>query len=221
LPSAQKRKVLEKTRKRQRRGVVYLLLAVVLIVIIAVGVYAYFSSLPPSTIYATITTTKGVFEVELYQSLAPTTVGNFVSLAKSGFYNNLAWHRIDQTFVIQIGDPNTRNGGGDNYTWGQGHSPQTIPFENVTSLHNDPYTLAMARIGNDYNSASSQFFINLKDNRSPLDGQYAVFGKVISGMNVVDLFKSVPVYPAPTGGVCCQPKAPVPLLTSIVISNSP
>lgn len=199
----------------------YLVLAVVLIALIGVGVYAYIQSLPPSTIYATITTTKGVFEVELYQSLTPVTVGNFVSLAKSGFYNNLAWHRIDPSFVIQIGDPNTLNGGGNNNTWGGAHSPQTIPFENVTSLHNDPYTLAMARIGNDYSSASSQFFINLKDNRYPLDGQYAVFGKVISGMGVVDSFKSVPVYPAPTGGVCCQPMAPVPLLTRIVISNSP
>ena len=199
----------------------YLVLALVLITIIGVGVYAYVQSLPPSIIYATITTTKGVFEVELYQSLTPMTVGNFVSLAKSGFYNNLAWHRVDPSFVIQIGDPNTLNGSGNNNTWGTAHSSQTVPFENVTSLHNDPYTLAMARIGNDYNSASSQFFINLKDNRSPLDGQYAVFGKVISGTNVVDSFKTIPVYPAPPGGVCCQPKTPVPLLTSIVISNSP
>ena len=89
MPSAQKRKVLEKTRKRQRRGVVYLLLAVVLIVIIAVGVYAYVSSLPPGIIYATLNTSKGTFEVELYRSQTPITVNNFVNLARSGFYNNL------------------------------------------------------------------------------------------------------------------------------------
>jgi len=220
LPSAQKRKVLEKTRKRQRRGGVYLLLAVVLIVIIAVGVYAYVSSLPPNTFYATLTTSQGVFKVELYRGLTPITVDNFVSLAKSGFYNDLVWHRIDSSFVIQIGDPNTRGGGGNNNTWGSGHSPQTIAFENVTTLHNDVGYLAMARIGNDYNSASSQFFINLVDNRSPLDGKYAVFGKVISGMDVVNSFKNIPVYPVPPQGVCCQPKTPV-FLTNVTISNNP
>ncbi|TMI18689.1 peptidylprolyl isomerase [Candidatus Bathyarchaeota archaeon] len=220
LPSAQKRKVLEKTRKRQRRGVVYLLLAVVLIVIIAVGVYAYVSSLPPGIIYATLNTSKGTFEVELYRSQTPITVNNFVNLARSGFYNNLVWHRIEARFVVQTGDENTKNGGGNNNTWGQ-YQGTTVPDEIVSSLHNYAGYMAMANTGA-ANSGSTQFFINLVDkNSSSLDGKYTVFGRVISGMDVVNAIGVVPVYPAPPSGVCCQPKPPLPFLTSVTISNTP
>jgi len=220
LPSAQKRKVLEKTRKRQRRGVVYLLLAVVLIVIIAVGVYAYVSSLPPGIIYATLNTSKGTFEVELYRSQTPITVNNFVNLARSGFYNNLVWHRIEARFVVQTGDENTKNGGRNNNTWGQ-YQGTTVPDEIVSSLHNYAGYMAMANTGA-ANSGSTQFFINLVDkNSSNLDGKYTVFGRVISGMDVVNAIGVVPVYPAPPSGVCCQPKPPLPFLTSVTISNTP
>jgi len=220
LPSAQKRKVLEKTRKRQRRGVVYLLLAVVLIVIIAVGVYAYVSSLPPGITYATLNTSKGTFEVELYRSQTPITVNNFVNLARSGFYNNLVWHRIEARFVVQTGDENTKNGGGNNNTWGQ-YQGTTVPDEIVSSLHNYAGYMAMANTGA-ANSGSTQFFINLVDkNSSSLDGKYTVFGRVISGMDVVNAIGVVPVYPAPPSGVCCQPKPPLPFLTSVTISNTP
>lgn len=220
MPSAQKRKVLEKTRKRKSRGFLYLILAVVLIVIVAVGVYAYVSSLPPDTIYATLNTSKGTFEVELYRSLTPITVNNFVNLAKSGFYNNLVWHRIDSTFVIQTGDENTKNGGGNNNTWGQ-YQGTIIPDEIVSSLHNYAGYMAMANTGA-ANSGSTQFFINLFDkNSASLDGKYTVFGHVISGMNVVNAIGGVPVYPAPPGGVCCQPSPPLPFLTSVTISNTP
>ena len=205
MPSAQKRKVLEKTRKRQRRGVVYLLL----IVIIAVGVYAYVSSLPPGIIYATLNTSKGTFEVELYRSQTPITVNNFVNLARSGFYNNLVWHRIEARFVVQTGDENTKNGGGNNNTWGQ-YQGTTVPDEIVSSLHNYAGYMAMANTGA-ANSGSTQFFINLVDkNSSSLDGKYTVFGRVISGMDVVNAIGVVPVYPAPPSGVCCQPKPPLP-----------
>jgi dolichyl-diphosphooligosaccharide--protein glycosyltransferase len=197
--------------------VLYLILAIVLVVIIAGGVYAYVSSLPPSIEYAKLSTSKGTIEVELYRSLAPTTVDNFVSLAKSGFYNNLVWHRIYPGFVIQTGDPTTRNGGGTNSTWGSGQGPQRIPFENVTSLHNYAGYLAMARVGSDFGSATSQFFVNLSDNSGQLDGKYAVFGNVISGMDAVNAIASVPIYHPPDG----QPIAPYPFLVSVTISNSP
>src|SRR5487761_1185509 len=80
-------------------------------------------------VYAVINTSQGVIEGELFQSLTPITVNNFVSLAQSGFYNNLVWHRIVKGFVIQTGDPNTRNGGGNKATWGQGGSNTTVPLE--------------------------------------------------------------------------------------------
>jgi len=184
-------------------------------------VYAYVSSLPPpppDIIYATLNTSKGVFEVELYRSQTPITVNNFVNLAKSGFYNNLVWHRIEVGFVIQTGDENTKNGGGNNNTWGQ-YQGTTIPDEIVSSLHNYAGYMAMANTGA-ANSGSTQFFINLV-NTASLDGKFTVFGRVISGIDVVNAIGTVPVYPAPPNGVCCQPKPPLPFLTSVTISNTP
>jgi dolichyl-diphosphooligosaccharide--protein glycosyltransferase len=215
MPSAQKRRIIEKTRKREKRGRIYLIVALVLIAIVAVGVFAYASSQSPKIVYAKLNTSKGLIEVELYQSQVPTTVTNFVNLAKSSFYSNLVWHRIHPGFVIQTGDPNTRNGGGDNKTWGQGGSSQTIPLEIDSSLHNYAGYLGMAR-STDINSASSQFYINLGDNSAALDGKYAVFGKVISGMDVANTIGNVPIYTPPDG----QPITLV-YLTSVTISNTP
>jgi cyclophilin family peptidyl-prolyl cis-trans isomerase/predicted nucleic acid-binding Zn ribbon protein len=219
MPSAQKRKVLEKTRKRRNRGVLYLVIAVVLIIIVVGGVYTYISSLPPDIIYAKLNTSMGTFEVELFRSQTPNTVNNFVSLAKSGFYNNLVWHRIQPGFVIQTGDENTKNGGGSNSTWGQ-YQGTTIPDEPVPSLHNYAGYMAMANTGAT-NSGSTQFFINLIDSSGTLDGKYTVFGHVISNITVVNAIGNVPVYPAPPNGVCCQPKPPLPFLLSVTISNNP
>lgn len=142
-------------------------------------------------VYAVIDTSQGVIEVELFQSLTPKTVNNFVSLAQSGFYNNLVWHRIVSGFVIQTGDPNTRNAGGSQSTWGTGGSNTSIPLEVVPSLPNDAGYLAMAHTSAS-TSATSQFYINLANN-TDLDGQYTVFGKVIKGMSVVDAIASLPV----------------------------
>jgi cyclophilin family peptidyl-prolyl cis-trans isomerase len=163
-------------------------------------------------VFATLTTSAGTIVVELYQVQAPKTVTNFVNLAGSGFYNNLTWHRIVKGFVIQTGDPNTRNGGGDRSTWGTGGSSQTVPLEIVGSLHNNAGYLGMAR-SSDPNSGSSQFYINLADNPS-LDGGYTVFGKVISGMNVALALGNTPVNSQ------SQPINPV-FLTSVTISSSP
>ena len=212
---------IRKSRKqRGRRGRTYLLGTLALVLIVAVGLYVYASSQsansnPPSTgiVYAKLNTSKGVIDVELYQSKAPQTVTNFVNLAKSGFYNNLVWHRIAKDFVIQTGDPNTR--AGDRSTWGQGGSSQTIPLEIDDSLHNYAGYLAMARKG-DLNSATSQFYINLVDNTS-LDGRYAVFGKVVSGMDIARAIGNLPVDTPPDG----QPLDPVPRLISVTISNTP
>jgi len=215
MPSVQKRRIIEKTRKRERKGRIYLIVALVLIAIVAIGVFAYASTQSPKIVYAKLNTSKGLIEVELYQSQTPTTVTNFVNLAKSDFYSNLVWHRIHPGFVIQTGDPNSRNGGGDNKTWGQGGSSQTIPLEIDSSLHNYAGYLGMAR-STDPNSASSQFYINLGDNSAALDGKYAVFGKVISGLDVANTIGNVPIYTPPDG----QPITLV-FLTSVTISNSP
>jgi len=209
-------------KKRARRGRTYLLGTLALVLIVAVGLYVYASSQsansnPPSTgiVYAKLNTSKGVIDVELYQIKTPQTVTNFVNLAKSGFYNNLVWHRIIADFVIQTGDPNTRNGGGDRNHWGEGGSSETVPFEGDSSLHNTGSYLGMAHSG-DPNSGSSQFFINLGDN-THLDGRHTVFGKVIGGMNVVLEIAGLAV-DSPENG---QPLDPLPFLTSVTISTSP
>ena len=148
-------------------------------------------------LYATLVTTNGTIKVELYQAQTPKTVSNFVTLAKSGFYDNLVWHRIVKGFVIQTGDPNSK-GGLNNSTWGGGHSSEYIPTEIDPSLHNNAGYLGMA-YASDPPGASSQFYINLVDSPS-LDvksgsyGPYAVFGKVISGMDVALTIANTPVY---------------------------
>lgn len=122
----------------------------------------------------------GTITVGLDGDAAPETVKNFVSLAESGFYDGLTFHRIIDGFMIQGGDPN-----GD----GTGGSEETIPGEFSANGFDNPLshtrgTISMAR-SQDYDSASSQFFIMQEDTPS-LDGQYAAFGHVTSGMEVVD-----------------------------------
>jgi len=209
-------------KKRARRGRAYLLGTLALVLIVAVGLYVYASSQsansnPPSTgiVYAKLNTSKGLIEVELYQSKTPKTVDNFVKLVGQGFYNNLVWHRIATDFVIQTGDPLTKNGGGDRGDWGTGGSSQTVPLEIDASLHNSAGYLGMAR-GGDRNSGSSQFYINLRDNAS-LDGDYTVFGRVTSGMDVARAIGDLPVDTPPDG----RPLDPLPFLISVTISNSP
>ncbi len=216
MPSSQKRRAVQRTRQREGRGRIYLLGTIVLITTIAIGLYVYASAQSnPAVVYAKLSTSQGPIEVELYWNATPKTVSNFVNLAKSSFYNGLLWHRVAKGFVIQTGDPNTRNLA-NNSTWGQGGSGQTVPLEVVGSLHNYAGYLGMAH-SSDPNSGSSQFYINLNDtNSNVLDGKYTVFGKVISGMNVALAIGNVPIYTPPDG----QPISPV-YLNSVTISNSP
>jgi cyclophilin family peptidyl-prolyl cis-trans isomerase len=154
--------------------------------------------------------------VELFSSLTPKTVANFVNLVNHGFYDNLVWHRIEKGFVIQTGDPMTRNGGGDRADWGKNSSGVSIPFEYVSSLPNDEYYLGMASTGPGV-GGTSQFYINLVNNPS-LDGYYAVFGKVISGFNVVQELGNAPVQTV--DGVPDEPVPPV-YVTSITMISGP
>jgi len=150
-----------------------------------------------SPVYARIDTSMGSFEVELFPACAPKTVANFVSLAQSGFYDDLVWHRIITSFVIQTGDPNTRGGlNSTRATWGQGGSNNTVPLEvGICSwIGNYEGYLGMAR-GPGIDSGTSQFYINLSNSTSNLDlnGYYTVFGKVVSGMSVVLTIGDAPV----------------------------
>jgi cyclophilin family peptidyl-prolyl cis-trans isomerase len=129
-----------------------------------------------------ISTSLGNIKVEFYPEYAPKTVENFRELANRGFYDGLLFHRIVPNFVIQGGDPNTRDI--NNRTrWGTGGPGWNIKAEFNRNKHSRG-TVSMAR-SQDPDSAGSQFFIVLKD-LNFLDGQYTVFGKVIFGMSVVD-----------------------------------
>lgn len=128
----------------------------------------------------------GTIEAELYPSKAPNTVNNFISLANSGFYDGLTFHRVIDGFMIQGGDPK------GNGTGGPGYSIEGEFSNNGYSKNDLKHTvgvLSMAR-SRDFNSAGSQFFIMDGDYES-LDGDYAAFGKVISGLNVVEEISKV------------------------------
>jgi cyclophilin family peptidyl-prolyl cis-trans isomerase len=129
-----------------------------------------------------IQTNFGDILLELFPNSAPDTVSNFKKLANSGFYDGLLFHRIVPGFVIQGGDPFTRHTS-NRKKWGTGGPGWNIKAEFNENKHTRG-ALSMAR-SQDPNSAGSQFFIVLKD-ANFLDGQYTVFGKVVSGMNVVD-----------------------------------
>jgi peptidyl-prolyl cis-trans isomerase B (cyclophilin B) len=125
----------------------------------------------------TIDTAKGQIVLEVYPDLMPITVANFDKLVQSGFYNGLKFHRVED-WVIQGGDPKGNGTGG----------PGWIKLETNPQLRNVRGAVAMAR-AMDPDSAGSQFYI-LKKDASWLDGQYAVFGKVTEGMDVVDQIKT-------------------------------
>jgi cyclophilin family peptidyl-prolyl cis-trans isomerase len=139
---------------------------------------------------AVIETKLGKIVVELYEKDAPKTVANFKKLAKEGFYNGTTFHRVIPGFMIQGGDPNSKDD--DRSNDGMGGPGYTVEAE----IKNDHKrgTLATARTGDAVNpqrrSSGSQFFINVKDNDF-LNNQYTVFGKVIAGMDVADKIVAV------------------------------
>lgn len=128
----------------------------------------------------------GKIELELYPEHAPKTVANFEKLVKEGFYDGLTFHRVILGFMIQGGDPLGNGMGGSN---------EKIVGEFRSNGYDNPIrhergVISMARAF-DKNSASSQFFI-MHANAPHLDGQYAAFGRVISGIEVVDEIASIP-----------------------------
>lgn len=127
----------------------------------------------------------GIIKAELYPQVAPNTVCNFISLANKGFYSGTNFHRIISGFMIQGGTPNGAGSGGPGYTIKGEFSDNG--FSN--DLKHTRGVLSQAR-GNTPDSAGSQFFI-VHEDADWLDGQYAAFGKVIEGMDVVDRIASV------------------------------
>jgi len=130
---------------------------------------------------AVIETNLGKIEIRFFPDIAPKHVENFLTLAKSGFYDGTIFHRVIPGFMIQGGDPNTK--GADKSKYGQGGPDHSVKAEFSDRTHSRGI-LSMARSQNP-DSAGSQFFIVIQDSKF-LDGQYTVFGEVVSGMDVAD-----------------------------------
>jgi cyclophilin family peptidyl-prolyl cis-trans isomerase len=166
--------------------------------------------------FATVTVSgavEGEFMIEMLGDAAPLATANFADLARCGFYDGVAFHRVLAGFVIQAGDPQTRDNRGDFENLGRGGPGYAFEIEPpAEGLRYDPYTVAMANNGA---TNGSQWFIDLVDLDEALRraGVYTIFGQVVSGTEVVDQIAAVPVNDPSVG----LPLNPV-IIDSILIS---
>ncbi len=149
---------------------------------------------------AVITTTEGTMVVGFWPDVAPDTVANFKKLASQGFYDGTAFHRIIKGFMIQGGDPNTKDPAKEN-VYGQGGPGYSIKAE-FNSRQHETGVISMAR-SSDPDSAGSQFFICDAPANNPgmqyLDGKYTAFGKLTKGEDVLEKIAATPVGPSAQG----------------------
>lgn len=165
---------------------------------------------------ATFQTSLGEFTAELYADKMPETAGNFVKLAKAGFYDGLHFHRVITGFMIQFGCPHSRDANSPRA--GTGNAPNgTIKDEHPANakISNEPGTLSMANTGQP-NSGSCQFFINTVHNTyldwfTPGNSKHPVFGKIVSGMDVVKKIETTPT------GAGDRPKTPVQMVKISIV----
>jgi cyclophilin family peptidyl-prolyl cis-trans isomerase len=160
---------------------------------------------------ATFETSLGTFSAEIFQDKMPVTAGNFIKLAKGGFYDGLHFHRVINEFMIQFGcefskDPNSPRAGTGNSPYGRIQDEHPADHK----ISNAPGTLSMANTGQP-NSGGAQFFINTVDNSrldwfSPGPSRHPVFGKVTGGMDVVKKIETTQTGPGD------RPKVPVKMI---------
>jgi len=186
---------------------IFLLLILAIIIVV---VYFLFINKKNEPIKATIETVKGNIELELYRDAAPNTVDNFVKLSNSGFYDNTRFHRVVENFVIQGGDPLSKDAnaknvgtGGPGYKFNDEINPKSLGLSdelisqleqngytfdyNLQSIHHKIGTISMANSGP--NTNGSQFFIVSTQDQPNLDGMYTAFGQVTKGMDIVQSIK--------------------------------
>lgn len=167
-----------KTLKRLTRVCILLIPGFALLIMaIAFGQPALAQGRDP---FVTLQTTKGPITFKVFYSLVPYTAGNFLSMVEEGFYNNLSFHRVEN-WVVQGGDP---AGNGSGVYVDRNGRPRYLNLEVHKNLGHVPGAVAMARFGNNVNSASCQFYI-LKSPMPQHFGQYTVFGQVVDGMRTV------------------------------------
>ena len=210
----------DKQKKRKKRNT--LSFFIILVLIIAIGLIFYFSysGKEKSIIRVVIETNKGDIELELYKDIASKTVENFIKLTNEEFYNGIKFHRVVENFIIQGGDPLSKDddplndgAGGPGYTFEDEINPESLGLsdETIKSLEAEGYifnynlksiphevgVISMANSGP--NTNGSQFFIITAEAQPHLNGRHTVFGKVIEGMGVVqeieqgDIMKKVEI----------------------------
>jgi peptidyl-prolyl cis-trans isomerase A (cyclophilin A)/peptidyl-prolyl cis-trans isomerase B (cyclophilin B) len=169
----------------------------------------------------TLDTSKGEIVLELYPDKAPASVANFLTYVQDGFYNGTVFHRIIPNFMIQ--------GGGFDQQYQKKDTRDAIQNEADNGLANDRGTIAMARTS-DPHSATAQFFINTVDNtplnhtgKNPRGWGYAVFGKVIKGMDVVDAISATPTGLGKLQGYPARdvPTTPVVIKSATLVTPAP
>ncbi|MBE6224728.1 MAG: peptidylprolyl isomerase [Bacteroidales bacterium] len=144
-----------------------------------------------------IVTSKGTIKIKLYKD-TPLHRDNFVKLASKRFYDNILFHRVIKNFMIQVGDPLTKDPNADPAKYGTGGPGYTIPAEILPQYKHKKGALAAARKGDKANpnreSSGSQFyFVESETGCSHLDGQYTIFGETIEGFDVIDAIAAEPV----------------------------
>jgi peptidylprolyl isomerase len=180
-------------------------LIIFLVFIAAMVAYSTLTRKESFTHEVLLVTSMGNVTIGLYDDM-PITAGNFLNLTRSAIYDNTIFHRVVANFVVQGGDP-TGTGKGD-------PNIPTIPDELPNRHSNVMGNIAMAKTA-EANSASSQFFVNLKDNSADLDSNYSVFGKVTNGMDVVQAIGRVETNPS--GDLQDRPIEDVKLIKAIVL----
>lgn len=160
-------------------------LAVALLTFRPVAVAGTVQKSPGAGQVIVLETSKGIIEFETYPEEAPKTVARIVEYVKKGFYNGHRFHRAEPNFLIQVGDPTSRNVAMQEW-WGRGGSGKPIGVAEITKKRRHVRgAVAMAYPGTDPRAADCQFYIVLQS-RPELDAKYTVFGKVISGLEVID-----------------------------------
>lgn len=161
---------------------------------------------------AVLETSEGNITLELYADKTPQTVNNFIHLARTDFYDGTTFHRIMKDFMIQGGDPKGDGTGGPGYT---------VPAEIKEDLKHERGAISMARLGDTVNpqkaSSGSQFFIMHKAT-TQLDGEYTVFGKVTSGLDIVDKIAEQEVSESASGEMS-KPVSPVKVTNIKIIED--
>lgn len=175
----------EERKQRQKRLVLRSVVIAAVVIVASFGAWYLLNPEDTSNPIVVMETNHGTFEIELFMDECPITAGNFKDLTEDGFYDDLVFHRIIENFMIQSGDPNGDGTGGPGYTI-EGES-------SALDLKHNYGSISMANSGSP-DTAGSQFFIVTNPDGVPdLDGSYAVFGKVVSGMDVVDRISRQPV----------------------------